>query len=421
MIKKILLLALLVRIIFIFGPYHPDLGNHLDWGNRFWQYGPKSFYSESIWSVSWPNQPPGTMYLWALASLVNKLIFNFAWYLNLKIPVFPSTLIPFLQNHLHPALVKIPSVLAEVGIGWIIYSLIKLFSNQEKKALFGASLFLFNPVTIYNSAIWGQTDGLINFFSLLALFLFFKRKYFWAILSFMLSIYIKLSLIIFLPLFLLLFLREKIRLIKVVAYFLIAIFCLVIISLPFVQGNAFNWLKNLYITRVFGGQGNMLTANAFNLWAIIFGIDFSRPDLGTFFGVTYKYWGIFLFGISYLLTLYGLFKKKFENQTFLLSFVLIALSSFMFLTNMHERYLYPAFPYLSILVGEGIISFGWYFVISFIHLLNLYNLWFYPRINFLINFLEFDGIVKIFSLTLLFLLFFLFRFLIESRPKLKNN
>jgi len=101
--------------------------------------------------------------------------------------------------------------------------------------------------------------------------------------------------------------------------------------------------------------------------------------------------------------------------------VLIALSSFMFLTNMHERYLYPAFPYLSILVGEGIISFGWYFVISFIHLLNLYNLWFYPRINFLINFLEFGGIVKIFSLTLLFLLFFLFRFLIENRPKLKNN
>ena len=33
-----------------------DLGNHLDWGAKFWEIGPARFYEYQFWQVSWPNQ-----------------------------------------------------------------------------------------------------------------------------------------------------------------------------------------------------------------------------------------------------------------------------------------------------------------------------------------------------------------------------
>ncbi|RJR25693.1 hypothetical protein C4578_01145 [Candidatus Microgenomates bacterium] len=416
--KKIILFALIVRLIFIFGHYHPDLGNHLDWGNRLWEYGAKNFYGSSVWTVSWPNQPPGTMYLWGLLSKVNQGIFNVFWYVNLNIPAFPSFIIPFLEKSLHPALVKLPSVLAELGIGWLIYQFLLHFGLKKKKALSGAALFLFNPVIVYNSAVWGQTDGVVNFFALFAFFLTLKKKYLWGILAFMFSIYVKLSLIIFLPLFLLLLWREKVPVAKIILNFTLSFLFIVLISLPFTHGNPVLWLKGLYQARIIGGQGNMLTANAFNLWAIIFGIDLSRPDVGTFLNLSYKIWGIILFSLGFVATIFKFEKNKFNNQSFFFSLALVSFFSFMFLTNMHERYLYPAFPYLALLTAWGFLPLAIYITISVIHLLNLYNLWFYPDIGFGVSFLNWLPSVKILSLILLLMNFYIiYRFYSLNQSK----
>jgi dolichyl-phosphate-mannose-protein mannosyltransferase len=409
--KKILILALLVRLIFIFGQYHPDLGNHLDWGNRFWEYGPKNFYTGSVWTVSWPNQPPGTIYLWGLLSKINQLIFNTAWEINLHVPVFPSAVIPFLVKNLHPALVKLPSVLADLGIGWLIYRLLVHLDLQKKKALWGAGLFLFNPAVIYNSAVWGQTDGIINFLALLSVFLVLKKKFFLGTLAFLFSIYIKLSLIIFLPLFLLLVWREKVPLAKIVLNFVVSFLVIVLISLPFTHNNPILWLKDLYVLRVLGGQGNMLTANAFNLWAVFFGVDLSLSDVGTFLGVSYKLWGELLFGFGYLLTLVKQIKNKITTQSLFFSFALTSFFAFMFLTNMHERYLYPAFPYLALLAAWGGIPLWLYLVVSLIHFLNLYHLWFYPSVDLAIKVFQWPISVRILSLALLSInVYLIFRF-----------
>lgn len=377
----LLILAVLFRLFLALGPWHPDLGNHLDWGIKFWEIGPKNFYENLFWRVSWANQPPGTIYIFAVMAKVYQIIFSIAWWLNLKIPAFPSILIPFLEGKLHIALVKMPAILADFGMGFLIYKFLKEFRN-ERMGKIGALIFLFNPVIWYNSAVWGQTDAIINFFGLWSIYLFSRKKPLWATFVFLFSLYFKGSLLIFLPIILILLWQSKEDWWKKVLVVLVTPPVLAYLSFPFVKWmSPIPWMYHLYRDRVFGHQGNMLSANAFNLWAVIFGIDFSLNDQGKFLYLTFKNWGQLLFGGSVLLPLLALWRQKKFNLV-MTSWVLflVSLFSFLFLTNMHERYLYPAIPYLTLLV---FLLPSWKFFYGFfsaLFFLNLYHLWYIPDI-----------------------------------------
>jgi Gpi18-like mannosyltransferase len=341
----------------------------------------------------------------------------------LKIPAFPSNLIPFLNAKLHPALVKLPSIFAEIGTGWLIYQIILYFGFKKKQALVGSSLFLFNPAIIYNSSVWGQTDGLINFFMLLGIFGLIKKKYLWAFSAIFASFYFKLSLLIFLPVILIYLLKQKTDLKKLGVGLFFSLSFFVLLSLPFIKGGILDWFKTLFLGRILGGQGNMLTANAFNLWAVFFGIDFSRGDGGMWIGVSYKIIGLTLFSLIYLLVLLKLIRGKFTHLSFIFSLALISIFSFLLLTNMHERYLYPAFPYLALLAGMKFIPVWFFVLFSLVHFLNLYNLWFFPHSQFLINIFNVNNqiLVKILSGSLLLLGFYFFKIYFLSDIKIKKG
>ena len=108
-VKKVFLIALFLRLV-LAGVClsHPDINNHIDWGIKFWEYGPKDFYEQIFWGLSWPNQPAGSMYLFALVAKLNQGLFSLLWWLNLKISFFPSFIFPFLEDKLHLILLKLP-------------------------------------------------------------------------------------------------------------------------------------------------------------------------------------------------------------------------------------------------------------------------------------------------------------------------
>lgn len=417
MIKKLLILAFGLRLFLSFGPYHPDLGNHLDWGIKFWQVGPKNFYENTFWQVSWANQPPGTIYLFALMRKIYEVIFAVFWWLNLKIPVFPSNIIPFLENKLYISLVKLPSILADLGISCLIYRFILKLKNQ-KTANLAALIFLFNPVVWYNSAVWGQTDSIISFFGLWAVYLFWRQKPFQASFVYFLSLYFKGSLLIFFPIVFILLFKSRISWRKKIIALLVPILILAYLSFPFVKWmEPLPWLYHLYRDRIFSHQGNMLTANAFNFWALLFGIDFTRNDLGLFLGLSLKTWGQILFGLTLLPVLAGLFFKKVEIKLALWSLAVVSLTSFIFLTNMHERYLFPAFPYLTIMIFLFPNLKSFYLILSLIFWLNLYHLWYIPDF-FGLRLIYSLSVIRTFSLINLFLTFwFLFCYFRFLRPK----
>lgn len=176
-IATILVSGFILRIILmLFSASHPDIGNHVDWGNRFFEYTPKNFYTAEIWSVSKPNQPFGSIYLFAVVSKIYKSLMSFSWYLNNNFPIFPSKLILIFESSLHHWLLKIPFIAADIVIAFIIYKIGQKYFS--KKSLLAAGLFLFNPVVIYNSTIWGQTDSLINLLALAGIFLLTQKSFF---------------------------------------------------------------------------------------------------------------------------------------------------------------------------------------------------------------------------------------------------
>lgn len=394
--------AFLFRLILAFLVWHPDLNNHIDWGIRFWQYGPGKFFAPetNVWSYTWPNQPPGTIYLFAGIRKLFEFVFGLFWLINIKIPAFPSGIITFFESNLYPALLKLPSILADIGIAYLIFKL--------TRKSWAAVLWLVNPVIWYNSAVWGQTDALINFLALLSFYLLFKKKLVWAVLAMAFCLYTKASLAIFLPIFAIVAWRQKYRSSQYVLAVVGSLLAVGIATLPFSRSEPFSWLVNLYQTKVFTQQLQVITANAFNIWASIAGIH-ERPQTLPFLGLTYQYWSYILFGLAFAPILYSVWKKQ-DARTVVWALALSSFSSWMLLTNMHERYLYPLFPYLTILVGMNLVSLYPYILVSLLSLLNLYNFWWMPEIGFIKSFLSFGDrlMPRVFGGVNLILLMYLF-------------
>jgi len=414
-IKKVLLFAFIFRLLLIFLKWHPDLNNHIDWGIRFWQYGSRLFFApqSNVWNFTWPNQPPITILTFALIRKLFEAIFSFFWFLNIKIPFFPSNLIHFLESYLYAGLLKLPSILSDLGIGYLIYKIFK-DEKKEKVGIVASLVYLFNPVVWYNSAIWGQTDAFINFFALLAFYLLLKRKLIPAVFSLVISLYIKVSLAIFIPIFIVVALKQKYEFKKYLYSFLISLSFIGIISFIFSGSEPFSWLINLYKDRILGQQLQVITANAFNIWASIAGIN-ERPQTLLLGPISFQTWGLVLFLLSYLPIIYMVFKKR-DLKTIIFSLAICSISSFMLLTNMHERYLFPFFVYSTIVVFWNKKLLPIYIAVSLINFLNLYNIWWFPRSETIINFLTFSD--KIMPRVLGFINFLLYIILYKSYLRL---
>lgn len=387
--KLIIFFAILFRFIVSFTVWHPDVNNHVDWGIRFFQYGASKFYApeSNVWSFTWPNQPPGTTYLFAGVKTFSDFVFSIFWWINIKVPPFPSNIMFFLEHNLYPGLLKLPSILADVGIAILIY---RVFKDVKKKELgrLGAIVWLINPVVWYNSSVWGQTDSVIAFLVFLSFYLLSKNRITLSSLSFALSLYIKASLAIFIPIYIIYALKKKRNVLVYLKAIAISILFIYLATIPFAKGNPLIWLYNLYLDKIFVQQLQVITANAFNIWATIATIH-ERPQSLMLGPLTYQMWGNIAFIISYVLIAYFSIKSRVSNIYWSLS--LIAISSFMLLTNMHERYLFPFFPFFTILAVANRKYMKVYIILALINLLNLYNFWWVPKINFVVNFLSSDN------------------------------
>lgn len=399
-IIKILILGLLFRVALAFITWHPDLNNHIDWGIRFFQYGPQGFYGPdaNIWNHTWPNQPPGTILLFAGVFQLYKFLFNVVWWVNLNVPIFPSSVMEFFENNFYQGLLKLPSILSDLGIAYLIHKIFKDF-NKENLGKLGAVFFLFNPVIWYNSSVWGQTDAVINLLAFAAVYFLLKRNIALSGILLAFCLYTKVSLAIFVPLFVIIAIRQKYRLQDYVGAVLFPIILIFTITL-FFSGNKepVSWLNILYSERVLTNQLQVITANAFNIWVSLTGIN-EQPHSLPFLGMTYQFWGNLLFAIAYIPLLIALWRKQ-DIMRVMWVFALTAFSSWMLLTNMHERYLYPLFPFFTVLAIQY-KSLRWiYWTVSGINLLNLYNFWFTPKIMPIVQIMEYKErvITRVFGL-----------------------
>ena len=157
-------------------------------------------------------------------------------------------------------------------------------------------------------------------------------------------------------------------------------------------------------TKILPGCMWQLTSNAFNIWALFFGIVPRLDELLIFPFLSARNLSLIISLILYLWVLFKLI-KNYSLKQIIYSLAMFSAITFTFMTRMHERYTFPSLIPLYILsnIDKKYIKFFW--ILTITHLLNVYNWWWYPNINFLVYILEQDFIIRIISLINVLLVF----------------
>ena len=370
----IFIIAFLFRLLIFGSAYHGDLNNNISWGRLVVERGFEGFYEGENWPYSAPNQPPLTILMFGLLAFLWEKVEAVFWFLNTKVGIFPSKIVWFWESRGMTFLFKLPSIIADLAIGWMIYQY--MLHKKRRFGVYLTLLWLFNPVVWYNSTVWGQTDSLVNFLGLASTLSLIRKKLILSFMLFSLSLTFKGSLLIFVPILLFVAVRQKYRLsvwIKAAVGSLFAVFFFGSWFHP--RPDITQWLFNLYKGRILPGEIGYLTANAFNLWWLV---DPGKiPDSNLYLGLPARVWGFVILLTGIILILVWLTRKVNDIRIFF-SLIFLSFLSFLFMTRIHERYLYPFFPYATFFLASEPLFIFPYAVLSVTHLLNLYHLFWAP-------------------------------------------
>ncbi len=303
----VLLSGFLVRLFLAnFGTLTIDQNTFIAWSQRLSETGFKGFYS------GWSDYLPGYLYILFLLGKINSMA------------VISPTI-----------LYKLPAILADLGATFLIYKVLKKLKN-EKMALIGAAIYLFNPAVLGNSTLWGQVDSVNSLFSILSIFLLPINPILSAI-TLAIGTAVKPQAALTAVVIFILMIKNRYQIKKIVTYILVSALTFMGIFLPFYSGNS-NFI-GFIIERISStlNQYPYTSVNAFNFWGLS---GLWRTDIG-----------LNIVGIIILITLFFIFTsfllKKKGSEYYLLS-VIYGLS-FLFMTRMHERHLLPIFAPLTII------------------------------------------------------------------------
>ena len=289
------------------------------------------------------NYPPAFSYVLYLMGIVYRIFadphnFNQYWYNH---------------NYLFLIIAKLPAILSDLAIGALIYIFFSrkkfpFLSDHFPPPLFLASLYLFNPVSILDGAIWGQVDSFGVLFTIVAVILLLNKKPGLASFIFIIGALTKLQNIIYIPVFYLFILRfynfETLK--KSIFWSFIAF---LVGTFPFVLAKDLDTV--LYLLTSNADWFPLMSLNAHNLWWIVAGgrgMDVSDKLLAMGI-INAKTMGLILFSGVYLFVMFLVWIKP-KPGNFILGLCLSVFGFFLFTTQSHERYSFPIVAFLPFLI-----------------------------------------------------------------------
>ena len=138
-----------------------DVNTFIHAARRFTEGGnPFDLYAQSRVAQTWPYAyPPLHAFVTAMALLIGdalRVLPDYFW-------------------------ARVPPLLADIGVGFALYAIVKSKSEDETLARAAMLLWLFNPVTFYDTAVQGHFESEWLFFVLVAYASFEKpRGWVWA-------------------------------------------------------------------------------------------------------------------------------------------------------------------------------------------------------------------------------------------------
>jgi len=384
-IAAIMLIGLAFRLIMAYA-YEPlrgsGFGNDLDlfryWADTLATVGPPRFYE----SAGFADYTPGYLYaLWAVG-VVGDLIGGIG------------------------DLIKLPAIITDVALGYVVYTMVRELGVTERRATIAAAIVIFNPITWFDSVIWGQVDSFGAVFLLLAIRELWRGRSERSAILAVVAALIKPQLAILVPIVAVVTIRRAlwpaggwgdeaapaasgfgwerratgpIRILTTgVAGFLTAVamaapFGLSVVSFsgtaPFIDSTLLRLVTSTAATYSY------VTVNAYNAWAL-FPVDGASmatnggwifdapvPDAASWaaFGpIPAALVGAFLLLAVAAITSLAVARRP-DRLTILVGVSVLALAFFAVPTRVHERYLFPFFGLAAIL-----LAFSWRWRIAYL-------------------------------------------------------
>lgn len=307
----VLLGAFLLRLVLAqFGTLRLDMNAWVGWANRLVSVPLGHFYDQ------WSDYLPGYLYVLWLVGNVGK--------------IFGTS----------DLLYKLPSILADVATGGLIYWMLEREKVAKRTSILTAALYLFNPAVWGNSSLWGQVDSfsalaIMGSFSLLA-----AGRGFLSLGVLGLGFVIKPQTALLWPLLAVVFVKQK-KLRELIGGSILAIGVAVASFVPFAGGK--NLLPFIYdrLWQSFN-QYPYSSLNAFNLWGVGGGAWWWIKDSFLVFGISLQKWGVLLFSaVAAFLLWRGACQKQIARWWIFLAGATLQLSAFFLMTRVHERHLLP--------------------------------------------------------------------------------
>ena len=319
-----LLAVLVVKIII--APrfqYKIDVNAYAAWALKLAEEGPSRFYAPGYFA----DYPPGYMYVLWWLGLASKA-FRVAW----NAPAFVI-------------LLKLPALLADFAVARLIFA--RLRSRGARLAWMAGLAFALNPALVLDSAVWGQTDSVLGLLTLLAFLAQGERRFELSWMFAALAVLTKPQALILVPL-LALWPWGWWKSGRPVSAALAALATVFVVADPFRGEKPWRWLIDLYSGTA--GYYAETSVNAMNAMALLFGMRHSDSD--GLLGLSAQMWGFALGGLLGLAFLAPYLWRRTRTLHAAL-FASATLVSFLCLTRMHERYLYPFFVFAGLLGVSG--------------------------------------------------------------------
>ncbi|HET6275864.1 MAG TPA: phospholipid carrier-dependent glycosyltransferase [Candidatus Cybelea sp.] len=333
-LPALIVLGLVVRLFFIGNEgFKTDVSTYTAWALGLSSHGFATFYS----TIGFADYPPGYFYILAVVGHIWHVLFaaHDGGYAILR------------------SLVKLPAILADLGVGALIYAIAARFASK-RVALGAAALYLLNPATIYISALWGQVDSISGGLALFAIYALLRseddasqprREMGWIVLAwlaFAYSLLIKPQAAVLLPLLLAFaFVKPQVRRNRLIASavgILASILLALVLVEPFHPSNPIAALVWLFERYAYGSNVYPYNSvNAFNLWGIRGTLWV--PDTQPILGLQQYLWGILLVAAALVLIVWRYLQDR-TSQALLEGCAIATLAFFALATRMHERYLF---------------------------------------------------------------------------------
>ena len=141
----VLALGLALRLILAYllpgSGFDADLGSFRFWASDLARNGLHGFYERDFFH----DYTPGYLYVLWLVGTVGNALGGIG------------------------DLIKVPPILADLAIGYLVWSMVRELGGRQRLALLGAAVVVVNPVFWFDSVVWGQVDAVGVVFVLLGL------------------------------------------------------------------------------------------------------------------------------------------------------------------------------------------------------------------------------------------------------------